>query len=237
MHDAIAALSDTRREIMLRVKQSGGSTIAELAAHLGISDEGTRQHLIHLERHGWITRLDARDSTGRSGRPASVYVISETGEALFPKRYDDLAVALVDTVLELYGPEAVEAALTRITDAKVAEWESRLRGKSMEERLEMLKNYYAEGDEFTRVKKNGSTAIVEHNCPFLNVAMARSALCSTTVSVLSRLLGCQVHRRRKFQRGDGCCEFEVRTDHPVDAASFRFALEPPDPLDDRQARP
>jgi predicted ArsR family transcriptional regulator len=237
VQEAIAALSDTRRAIMLHVKHSGGATIAELAAHLGISDEGTRQHLIHLERHGWITRRDAKDSTGRSGRPASVYMISETGEYLFPKRYDELAVALVDTVLGLYGPDAIEAALARITDAKVAEWEVRLRGKSLDERIEALKSYYADGDEFTSVRRNGAASIIEHNCPYLNVAMSHSALCSTTVSVLSRLLGCEVHRRRKFQRGDGCCEFEVRSDRPVDGSRFHFAFEPGDPPADEDSRP
>jgi predicted ArsR family transcriptional regulator len=234
VHEAITALSDTRREIMAHVKRSGGSTIAELAAHLGISDEGTRQHLIHLERHGWIGRKDVKDTTGRSGRPASVYVVSETGESLFPKRYDELAGALVDSLRELYGPDALRAALTRIADGKVTEWESRLRGKTLDERLEMLKNYYAEGDEFTTVKRNGGGAIVEHNCPFINVAMSHSHLCSTTVSVLTRLLGCEVHRRRKFQRGDGCCEFELRTDRPVEGTGFRFAFESDEPAADKE---
>ena len=225
MHEAIDALSDTRREILLHIKHRGGSTIAELADHLGISDEGTRQHLIHLERNGWVARRDARDTAGRSGRPASVYVISESGEVFFPKRYEDLAVALIDTMQALYGPEAVEAALTRITDAKVEAWERRLAGKSLDERLEALKSYYREGDEFVSVVKNGTVSIIERNCPYLMVAKSRSALCSTTVSVLSRLLGVEVRRRKTFQKGDGCCEFELCMDRPVDSNRFHFALE------------
>ena len=231
MNEAIDALSDTRREIMLCIKHRGGATIAELAHQLGISDEGTRQHLIHLERHGWVARRDARDTAGRSGRPASVYTVSARGEAFFPKRYDELAVALIDTVLDLYGSGAVEAALARITDEKVKAWEGRLVGKSLEERVDMLKNYYQEGDEFVSVARNGSVSIVERNCPYLNVAMSRAALCSTTVSVLSRLLGFQVRRRRTFQRGDGCCQFEICKDRPIEAGRFRFAFESTDSPD------
>ncbi len=140
MNEAIEALSDTRREIMLHLKHHGGATIAELAAHLGISDEGTRQHLIQLERHGWVTRRETRDTGGRSGRPASVYVVSPSGESFFPKRYEELTVALVDCVRDLYGKEAVEATLARIADEKVREWEPRLSGRPLQERIEMLKN-------------------------------------------------------------------------------------------------
>lgn len=230
MHEAIEALSDTRREIMLHLKHHGGATIAELAAHLGISDEGTRQHLIHLERHGWVSRRDTRDTGGRSGRPASVYVVSQSGESFFPKRYEELTLALVDCVRELYGRQAVEDTLAHIADEKVREWEPRLRGKSLDERIAMLKNYYAPADAFAEVEHNGESAIIQRNCPYLNVAMSHSELCTLTTNVLSRLLGCEVSRTREFQRGDGCCAFEVHADHPLDASHARFALEPADKL-------
>ncbi len=76
------------------------------------------------------------------------------------------------------------------------------------------------------MQNNGSSVIVQRNCPYLNVAMSRSELCSMTTSVLSRLLGCEVTRTHEFQRGDGCCTFEVHPDHPVDSTHFRFAFEP-----------
>jgi predicted ArsR family transcriptional regulator len=211
---------------MLHLKHHGGATIAELAAHLGISDEGTRQHLIHLERHGWVSRRDTRDTGGRSGRPASVYVVSPSGESFFPKRYEELTAALVDCVRDLYGPKAVEATMAHIVDEKVREWEPRVQGKSMDERIALLKNYYSPADEFADVEKDGSSCIVQRNCPYLNVAMSHAELCSMTTSVLSRLLGCEVTRTREFQRGDGCCVFEVHPERPVDPAHFRFALEP-----------
>jgi predicted ArsR family transcriptional regulator len=224
VHEAIEALSETRREILLYIKHRGGATIAEIAAHLGISDEGTRQHLIYLERSGWITRRDTT-AAGRSGRPASIYHVSPAGEVFFPKQYEALTVALIDAVQALYGDKAIIAALARITEAKVEEWTPRLQGKSLREKLELLKNYYREEDGFVSIVSGGETAIIERNCPFLNVATARPVLCSTTVSVLTRLLGFHVERRQTFQHGDGCCEFVVRTDRPVEEGEFTFALE------------
>ncbi|HEX5131745.1 MAG TPA: methanogen output domain 1-containing protein [Candidatus Krumholzibacteria bacterium] len=227
MHSAIEALSDTRREILLRIKQSGGSTIAEIAAHLSISDEGARQHLILLERQGWVSRRPQHASDGKSGRPASVYEVSQAGEDFFPKRYADLSIALVDLVRETYGEAAVKNALASITDKWVAEWEPKLRGKTLDERLELLKSYYMEDDPFITIERNGHVALVERNCPFRDVAMQRPQLCSISTNTLSRLLGHRVSRARTFQNGDGCCEFRIHTGNPSDPSDTAFRMETP----------
>lgn len=225
MHEAIEALSETRREILLHIKLHGGATIGALATHLGISDEGIRQHLIYLERSGWVIRQDTA-AIGRSGRPASIYRVTPQGEAFFPRQYAALTVAILDAVLERDGEQAIQDLLEHITDTRVNAWAPRMEGKTLREKLDLLKNFYQQDDEFVTVHRNGESSIIERNCPFLDVARKRPALCSTTVNALTRLLGFQVERRRRFQNGDGCCEFVVRADRPVDAHHFKFTLEP-----------
>ena len=225
MHTAIDALSETRREILLQIKRDGGATISEIAKHLSISDEGARQHLILLERQGWVSRRPHHSGEGKSGRPASIYEISAAGEEFFPKRYDELSTALLDTIRELYGADAVKAVLGRVADGWVRAWEPKLRGKSLDERLEMLKGYYVQGDPFISIERNGHVALVERNCPFSNVAMERPHLCSVTVNTLTRLLGMRVSREQTFQNGDGCCEFRVQKSNPVDPSAVRFTIE------------
>jgi predicted ArsR family transcriptional regulator len=221
----IDALSDTCRGMLLCIKERGGATIADLAAHVGISDEGARQHLLRMERKGWVTRRETRPTSGRAGRPAAVYEVSSSGEAFFPKRYDELSIALADVVVETGGSAALHRALERVSDSWVDAWVPRLAGKSLDQRLALLKDYYLPGDPFITIERNGSVALVEHNCPYFNVAMARPALCSITVNALTRLLGCRVVRHRKLQKGDGCCEFRIHTEQPIDEKSYAFALE------------
>ena len=72
---------------------------------------------------------------------------------------------------------------------------------------------------------DGGYRLVERNCPFLNTAMRRPALCSVSVNALTRLLGVRVEREEKFQNGDGRCVFRVHAAQPVDAANWAFALE------------
>ena len=58
--------------------------------------------------------------------------------------------------------------------------------------------------------------------------MERPDICSTTVSTLRRLTGCEVVRERRFQDGDGRCEFHVRTaTASPDRKQVRFEREPP----------
>ena len=122
--------------------------------------------------------------------------------------------------------EAVEELLASITDAKVAKWAPLIAGKPLAEQLEALTAIYAESDPHTEVQEDADgLLLVERNCPFLAGALERPALCSLTVSALSRLLGHKVRRESTFQKGDGCCSFRVDPQQPVDPAAFRFAFE------------
>jgi predicted ArsR family transcriptional regulator len=70
--------------------------------------------------------------------------------------------------------------------------------------------------------------LVERNCPYLDVALVRPEICSTTVCALRRLTSCEVVRERRFQDGDERCEFHVRTaTRSPKRKEPRFEKEPP----------
>jgi predicted ArsR family transcriptional regulator len=211
--------------MLLHMRESGGATIAELAERVGISDEGARQHLLRMERKGWVQRRETRPTGGRAGRPAAVYEVSPSGEGFFPKRYDELSIALADIIAQSNGHVTLRDALEHVTNEWAATWNPRLEGKTLDEKLATLKDYYLANDPFLAVERNGHVSLVERHCPFLNVAMQRPALCSITVNVLTKVLGCRVHRTRTFQNGDGCCEFRVEVNEPVDASRHVFTME------------
>ncbi len=218
--------ADTRQVMLGFIKHKGNATASELAAHLHITREGARQQLQQLESEGWIAR-STRPRGEKAGRPAVAFQITSAGDHLFPKNYDSLSLTLVDAVADQLGPEALDRLLTALTDQQVQEWEPKLAGKSLPERIKALKSIYYVDDSFTSVKKDArGYVLVERNCPFLNVALKRPRLCSVTVSTLTRLLGVRVLREERFQDGDRRCVFRVLEDEPVDIRSFRFAPEP-----------
>ncbi len=216
-------LSDTRRSVLERVKLNQPTTIEELAAAMGLSYETARHHLSQFESAGWVTKSLHHDR--QVGRPEGAYRLTGAGEHLFAKAYDQLAVAMIDAMESLHGAAAVRGLLAHIADAKVEALGPTVKGASLQDRLRVLKDVYQADDPFSRViQTDGDPIIEERNCPFLSVALQRPALCSLTVSVMSRLLGYKVKREASFQAGDGCCRFRVQLDKPIDP-EFRFELE------------
>lgn len=223
--DSARALPEARRELLRHIKKHGALHAGELAAQLHITREAARQQLKLLEQEGWITRV-ASDMPQQAGRPAVRYVLTSVGDHLFPKRYDELSLTLVDTIAEQLGSDALLKLLTALTDQQVRQWEPKLAGKSLIERIRALKGIYFQGDPHISVEKDQrGYLLVEHNCPYLNLAMQRPRLCSVTVSTLTRLLGVRVVREKRFQDNDQRCAFRILADQPVDTRKFRFAFE------------
>ncbi|HWW62776.1 MAG TPA: winged helix-turn-helix transcriptional regulator [Thermoanaerobaculia bacterium] len=225
----IDQLPESRRAILVILKQRGPATIAALAAQLDLTGEAVRQQLLQLQREGWIESRVQRGvagEPGRTGRPATTYALSAAGDHLFPKHYDVLTIAMIDAVSEKLGPDAVKAVLEHVADDRVAAMEPILRELPLPERIDALKNWYLDGDPYmTWEGRDGDYRLMERNCPFYNTAMTRPALCSVSVNALTRLLGVRVEREEKFQAGDGRCVFLVRGNEPVDASRFEFRLE------------
>lgn len=213
----LADLSPTRREILRILKTEGHATIPRLSAALGFAHESVRQQVIDLVNEGWITAFCSTDDTAEAaaGRPATDYCLTPAGDHFFPKNYDGLIVQMLDV-----SPDPLELAAA-ITDDRVA----RLRGRK---RSDALRSIYYDGDAYTDVERRGSDLVLtERCCPYLNVALERPIICSTTVSTLRRVFGCEVVRERRFQDGDGRCEFHVKTGRPVPRNTPRFKIEPP----------
>ncbi|HEX6088212.1 MAG TPA: DNA-binding protein [Thermoanaerobaculia bacterium] len=184
-----------------------------------------RQQLLQLQREGWIEAVVDHDTVrGRTGRPATVYCLTDAGEHLFPKHYDTLSIAIIDAVSEELGMDAAVRVLARVSDDRVNVLAPRVEGRTLEERLELLRSWYVADDPFMTHERDGDDyRLIERNCPFYNTAMNRPALCSVSVNALTRLLGVRVRREEKFQDGDGRCVFRVYSREPV--TDWRFTLE------------
>lgn len=223
--DPIAGVAEVQQKILALLKQHGESTMAEIADHLDVSYEAVRQQMKQLVAMRLVEHRKGPNPSG-VGRPLRHYSLSPSGDHLFPKNYDDLAVSLIDAIGDELGADGLRRVLSRVADAQVAQWEPQLAGKNLEERLEVLEDIYIEDDPFTEASTvEGQLQLVERNCPYLNVASRRPALCSLTVSVLSRLLGHRVTRVRRFQDGDGRCVFRVHVDRPLESREFQFESE------------
>jgi predicted ArsR family transcriptional regulator len=218
--DVLATLPKTRREILLLLKRRVRATIVELAQHLGMTHEGIRAHILQLQQAGWVTAdcesADAATDEQQSGRPPVRYCLSVAGEHVFPKRYDALTSLFMQAVAKMSDQQGLYEFLADVTDIRVSALGP-----------DALASIYLRDDPFIEMtRRDGDDVIIERNCPFLQVALEHPAICSTTISAMRRLTGFEVVRERRFQDGDGRCEFRILRDRPVKRAR-RFVPEPP----------
>lgn len=215
------------------MKNEGFVSIPRIAETLGVTHEAARKHVIALQRSGWIEADCGPDEAKRResvpGRPPVRYCLTAKGDHLFPKKYPELLIGLLDTIVAEGGADGATAVLARFTDERVAELEKRIPARPLKRKMDALREIYSDGDPFADVERRGDDyVVIERNCPYLTFAMERPEICSTTVSTLRRLTGCEVVRERRFQDGDGRCEFHVRTAQASpDRKEVRFEREPP----------
>jgi predicted ArsR family transcriptional regulator len=223
---AAPGIADTRQLILTSLKRHGPITIRFIAQRLGLTHEAVRQHVVELVRQGWVERCKPRRRpTKQSGRPSARYCLSVAGDHFFPKHYDVLTLDLLEAISRSFGERAVFRVLAAMADATVEQWKESIRGKSFARKLEVLREQYSKLNRSVIIDTgDGRSRLIERNCPFLNVALARPEICSVTVNVLTRLLGFKVIRTERYQNGDGRCVFRVLQDQP--SRLTRFELEP-----------
>lgn len=224
-----ADAGETRQLVLTTLKRYGPVTIAAIAHRLGLTHEAVRQHLVQLVQQDWVEPCKPRRALKKKGgRPATRYCLSVAGDHLFPKHYDVLTLDVLKAISASFGDQAVLDILAAMADETVTKWKPLLTGKSLAQKIAFLRDRYAELDRAVRSARSGDDYLmVEGNCPFLNVALERPALCSVTVNVLTRLLQRKVFRSERFQNGDGRCVFRILGRQPTQLN--RFALEPTHP--------
>jgi len=184
-------------------------TVTELARDMAISGMGVRRHLTALAADGLVEQSICAHPG--PGRPPAGWRLSASGMEQFPRRYDSLALDL----LEELAPEALADALARRNDKQVGEYRTVLAAcpelpDQVAElaRLRDLAGYQAEwapGD-------SDALVLTENNCAIRRVAEHHPAVCAVELSLLRRVLGPEVEvtRLSHAMAGDAVCAYCIR---------------------------
>ena len=206
--EAPAGYKGARAAILVALKRSGELTAPALASLLGASLNAVKHHIKELEREALIVYVRQRQPLGA---PVFVYRLSESGEALFPRRYEATLLEVLDRVAEREGRDAAVAMVTSRYDALKASLEAELEGASIAKRLERVtQTLRDEGYMAESMISAGDAAITEHNCAIRAVAERFPEVCAAEARFLSALLGAPVERQQHILAGCGACEYKVR---------------------------
>lgn len=198
----------TRRDILEYIQRQGQATVKELGKALGLTSTGVRQHLTVLERDGFIQTHEKR---GRVGRPALVFTLTEKARALFPKRYDSLAIVLLDEIISTDGSPQVYQMLRRVAGRMADVHRERVEGKGLRDRVETVTAILREQGCLAEWEEHNNEFIVhEYTCPYTAIVNKHHAVCTVDVEFVRQLTGADVRLVRSLLRGEPACSYRIR---------------------------
>src|SRR5215210_7635105 len=119
-----------RGNVLVHLKHERRLTARDLAARLGVSLNAVRHHLKELEAEGLVEY--EREHRG-VGAPAFAYRLSSSGEALFPRRYEETLTALLDHLVARDGRAAAVSLLGSYFAGLTSRLQRELAGSSPEQ--------------------------------------------------------------------------------------------------------
>jgi predicted ArsR family transcriptional regulator len=202
----------TRHGVARLLLEQGPITAAAVAETLRISPAAVRRHLDTLVANGEACMRDAprRGQRGR-GRPAKLWLLTETGRARFGHAYDDLAIEAIRFVAEAAGESAVREFAAR----RVATLVDRHRGEvlatpDLAERAKTLAEALTREGYAASTRRVGTgEQLCQHHCPVAHVAAEFPELCEVETAAFAELLGTHVQRLSTIARGDAACTTHV----------------------------
>jgi len=210
-HASVVQDAPTRERVVKSILEEGASTAVELAQRLRLTPAAVRRHLDQLLADGEIEAREQRINGRRGrGRPAKVFLVTESGRDRFDQGYDDLA----SDALRFLSQTGGDAAVMAFARHRVADLEERYRPlvsvASPGDRPQILADALT-ADGFAASARNAPSGdqVCQHHCPVAHVAEEFPQLCEAEAEVFARLLGSHVQRLATIAHGDGVCTTNV----------------------------
>lgn len=202
----------------MQLRKHPGITVTELASALDVTGMGVRRHLECLEADGLVEHSESTDPSVAHprGRPPTGWQLSAAGIELFPRRYEALALDILDSLAE--GDDS-QVALSKVfagcTEKTASEYSEALAAKTeFTERVEGLARLRDDAGYLAEVEESpdGTMLLTENNCAVHRVAQRWPAVCAMELSLLQRVLGPEVEVTRvaHTMSGDPVCSYRIR---------------------------
>jgi predicted ArsR family transcriptional regulator len=199
-------MHETRQRIVDALRVQGGQTIESLCAVLGLSRTAVKSHLMALGADGLVRRRGLQAGTRR---PSNVYELTPGADRLFPKTYDDFAVALVEEI-KRQRPDELKQFLDSVAARWIARDLPRVEGLHGSERLETVQRIMAERGFMPVLAQTAEGyELREHNCPLMRLTAEHIELCDMVLGWLEALFGTPLSRVRCLRLGDSFSAYGI----------------------------
>ena len=198
---------NTRQRVMRTLLSHQRCTINELAKAVAINPISVRHHITKLEAEGLVTSEEERHGVGR---PRRLYFLTEEGLERFPSRYLRLTIRLIEQLKDTMPEFMVQRLFTQMAKDVAAEYEMKISGLSMEERLNLVKDLLSsEGFTVEWERKGAEYYIREISCPYYHVGQSHPEVCSVDQTLISTMLSLPAEKVKCVLNGDAHCTYVV----------------------------
>lgn len=223
-----AAFADRTRDRVARlIGARGPVTAGELAADLGLTAAAVRRHLDAMVEEGVVAPFDAAVRHRGRGRPATSFVLTDSGHLALSDTYSDLATSALGYVAECLGADGVADFAKRRAEGLVQRYGEAVNaaGPDAHERAAALatalsNDGYAASTRPVPARSPGQSAagsvvaaiqLCQGHCPIQQVAAQYPQLCEAEQDAFAQLLAVPVRRLATLAHGDHVCTTHIVT--------------------------
>ena len=199
----------TKTEILRLLKTNGSAEAKAIAEACGLTTMAVRRHLLNLRAAGLIqVKIERRPK----GRPTTVHLLSELGDAEFPRDYEGLTYDLLSSLSALDGEAKIRQVFRHRRKEMTARYLPRMKGKGLEQRVREVAAILTECGYMAEVSSagRGSFLVTEHNCALPRVAKCFPVTCEEELCLIRDLVGASVTRVSHVLAGDRQCSYLIQ---------------------------
>jgi predicted ArsR family transcriptional regulator len=195
--------TSTRGQIVTLLRRSS-HTVDELAQALDLTHTAVRAHLAALERDGLVMQRSERRG---SGKPSSVYDLTEASEYLFPKSYGFYLDQLLEVLDERKPADEVDTLLREVGRRIAAQWT--ISHGDLPVRLDEAAEVLNELGGLMERETEGETLCIRgYRCPFAAVVQNHPEVCDLAETLVTELVGVPI-QEQCGRTGPVPCRFVV----------------------------
>jgi predicted ArsR family transcriptional regulator len=141
-----------------------------------------------------------------------MYSLTEDGMERFPTKYLRLTTRLLAQMKETLPAPAVAQLFSQVAEDMAKEYSEQMKGLSMEERLDFVKDLLAqEGFTVEWEKKGKEYQIHEISCPYYQIGIAHPEVCTVDQTLISKMLALPANKVQCILNGGSHCTYVVQS--------------------------
>jgi predicted ArsR family transcriptional regulator len=206
-------ITGSKRQILDLLKRNGLLSIDDVTDDLGLAKTTLREHLLQLERDGYIERNYDRSGPGR---PSLQYKLTDRGHSIYPSGESRLMRDLL-AFLKRRGDESViEEFFHEYWQKRTEKADQLICGQNPGDRnakLESLKNMLTEEGfmpEYEVDEENNTIEFRECNCPFREVVKETRLPCQLEAEFYQNIFNGDAERTSYIADGDYSCSYLIK---------------------------